>query len=100
MTKKICIAAILALLLVPAFQAQAQQTAKVQGTVTVQGNTPAKGYVVMVGRYWSYTDENGHYLINGVPYGDYTLEVKQKGKVVKKETIKVQAAVVTENVSV
>ena len=99
MTRRICVAVFLALLLLPAFQAQAQQKARIQGAVSLQGNSPAKGYVVQVGRYWSYTDLKGHYRIDDVPFGKYSLEVKKKGTVVKRAEIDVREPVVTYNVT-
>lgn len=99
MTRRICIATVLALLLLPAFPAQAQQAARIQGTVKLKANTPARGYVVQVGHYWSYTDPKGRYRINDVPYGNYTLVVKRRRKEVWHAKIQVHTKVVTRNVT-
>lgn len=99
MIRRTCIAMVLALLLLPAFQAQAQQTAQIHGTVTLKGNTPARGYVVQVGQYWSYTDAKGRYRIDNVPYGEYTLEVKRRRSVVWHAKVQVRGKVITRNVT-
>jgi len=102
MARKAWILTIIVLLLFPILQLKAKQTqqsARIQGVVTMGAKTAAIGYVVQIGDNWSYTDIKGHYRLDNVPFGKHTLEIRKRGKLVKQEPIDVNTPVDTCNVT-
>lgn len=99
LTRVVYLAFSLVLCLLLASQLCAQQTASVQGRVVLRGGGNAAAFVVEVHQKWSYTDIDGRYRINDVPFGKYTMQIKKEGKVFKEEQIDVNAPVVTHDVS-
>jgi len=67
-------------------------TATVSGTIRLGTGKPAVGLVVAVGTRFNYTDISGYYRIDGVPYGEYDLQIRQGDKTLKKVHIVVKTA--------
>ena len=78
-----CIAAPAALL--------AQNVATVFGRIRFRNGKPAVGFTVAAGSRFNYTDLDGNYRILNVPYGQYTMEIRQGSKSIRKVALKVAA---------
>ncbi len=69
------------------------ETATVMGQVTYRDNKPSVNLLVSVGDRMTVTDSQGRYLLKNVPYGRYTLlikENKKNGKVLKQRVVDVR----------
>jgi hypothetical protein len=67
-------------------------TATVSGTIRLANGKPAVGLAVAVGTHFNYTDISGYYRINGVPFGEYDMLIRQGEKTLKKVHIVVKTA--------
>ncbi len=76
----------------PAVLLAQANTATVSGTIRLGNGKPAVGLAVALGSRFNYTDIGGYYRINGVPYGEYDMQIRQGSKTLKKVHIVVKTA--------
>jgi len=69
-----------------------QRTGLVFGNIRFRNGRPATGLTISLGRAFNYTDVDGNYRIPNVPFGQYTLEVRQGAKILKRAPVAVGAA--------
>jgi hypothetical protein len=72
----------------------AENAATVYGRVRFRNGKPGAGLTVVVGPRFNYTDIEGHYRILRVPFGQYTMEIRQGSKKLKQTPLKVGATLV------
>jgi len=73
------------LMLITAPVSEAADVATVMGKVKGRNNKPLSRVVVKIGDKTSFTDVKGSYRIKGVPFGNYTVNIKRAGKVLEKK---------------
>ena len=75
----------------PAALLSGQSVATVFGRIRFRNGQPAVGFTVAAGSRFNYTDLDGNYRILNVPYGQYTMEIRQGSRSIRKVALKVAA---------